>query len=256
MNMNQKGEGLPLDAVGEADLGPPQGTKDLLIVDDDVSLRNGLELLLGSPDRSIQSCGSVAEAIEILQTHFDLVLLDYGLPDGTGLNLMDWLIAQQRGEAVVMISGADSIEAAIGALRRGVGDFLRKPYHVEELRRTVASALHKRDLERFNRQMADRLRESEKLHRYLVDSSPDLVYMLDANGCFTYLNSRIESLLGYSREATTGSHFSTLLHEDDLPKARHAFGGGRRHAGKTSAAAVQDPGHQLFHGLGASAAAG
>jgi PAS domain S-box-containing protein len=218
MNMNQKGEGLPLDAVGEADLVPPQGTKDLLIVDDDVSLRNGLELLLGSPDRSIQSCGSVAEAIEILQTRsFDLVLLDYGLPDGTGLNLMDWLIAQQRGEAVV-------IEAAIGALRRGVGDFLRKPYHVEELRRTVASALHKRDLERFNRQMADRLRESEKLHRYLVDSSPDLVYMLDANGCFTYLNSRIESLLGYSREATTGSHFSTLLHEDDQPKARHAFG--------------------------------
>lgn len=225
MNMNQHGEGLPLDAADAAGPGPREGPKRLLIVDDDVSLRCGLELLLGSTDRVIECCGSVAEAIEHLSTRgYDLILLDYALPDGTGLNLMDWLIGQQRAEAVVMISGADSIEAAIGALRRGAGDFLRKPYHVEELRRTVANALHKRDLERFNRQMADRLRESEKLHRYLVDSSPDLVYMLDANGCFTYVNSRIESLLGYPREATLGSHFSTVVHEDDLSRARYAFG--------------------------------
>jgi light-regulated signal transduction histidine kinase (bacteriophytochrome) len=57
--------------------------------------------------------------------------------------------------------------------------------------------------------------------------------MLDSNGCFTYVNSRIESLLGYSRETTIGSHFSTLLHEDDLPKARHAFGE-RRTGGRAS----------------------
>ncbi len=71
--------------------------------------------------------------------------------------------------------------------------------------------------------MEERLKESEELHRFIVNSSPDLVYMLDRNGCFEFLNDRFETLLGYQKEELKGRHYSELIFEDDLDAARNLF---------------------------------
>lgn len=191
----------------------------ILIVDDDVPLRQTLPRVLAQAGRTFDECGSVGEAIQCLERqNYDLVLLDYRLPDATGLALLDWLQSQQREEAVVMISGEDGIDAAIGALRRGADDFVRKPYHVAQLQRAVQSALHKAALERANRAMGERLRASERLHRYLVESSPDLIFTLDPQARFTYINPRIESLLGYERHQLLNRPFATILLPDDVTR--------------------------------------
>jgi len=118
---------------------------------------------LNSPGRTFAECGSVAEAISLLaKSPYDLIILDYRLPDATGLALLDWLASGKRDEAVIIISGEDAIDAAIGALRRGADDFVRKPYHAAQLQRAVQSALHKRALEKANRTMSARLRASER----------------------------------------------------------------------------------------------
>ena len=69
---------------------------------------------------------------------------------------------------------------------------------------TLESALSHRRLERSNRLMEERLKESEEMHRFIVNSSPDLVYLLDRNGCFEFVNDRFETLLGYSKEELIG----------------------------------------------------
>lgn len=150
--------------------------------------------------------------------HFDLVLLDYRLPDATGLVVLDWLAEHQREEAVIMISGEDALDAAIGALRRGADDYVRKPYHVAQLQRAVESALHKAALERANRAMSQRLRTSERLHRYLVESSPDLIFTLDAEGRFSYINPRVKPLLGYERNTLMRRPFTTLVMPEDVDR--------------------------------------
>jgi len=71
--------------------------------------------------------------------------------------------------------------------------------------------------------MEERLKESEELHRFIVNNSPDLVYMLDRNGCFEFLNNRVESLLGYRKDELKGKHYSELIFEDDLEAARNLF---------------------------------
>ncbi|MDD2541596.1 MAG: EAL domain-containing protein [Desulfuromonadaceae bacterium] len=76
--------------------------------------------------------------------------------------------------------------------------------------------------------MAARLEQSEHLHRFLVESSPDLIYTIDHSGRFTFVNGRIESLLGYTREELIGSKYNVIVHEDDLEKAQYAFAERRR----------------------------
>ncbi len=191
----------------------------LLIVDDDVAVRRSLVRVLEQGGREFEQCGSAAETIELLsKASFDVILLDYRLPDTTGLAVLDWLSAHQREEAVIMISGEDAIDAAIGALRRGADDFVRKPYHVAQLQRVVQSALHKKALERANQAMSERLRASERLHRYLVESSPDLIFTLDAEGRFNYMNPRIEDLLGIQRNQLLKQPFLWLVMPEDVDR--------------------------------------
>ncbi|MBP7394965.1 MAG: response regulator, partial [Zoogloea sp.] len=176
---------------------PAESLIRILVVADEPSLTRSIAALLQGSDRLIEDCGSVAEALARLNTRsFDLLILDYRLPDASGLAVMDWLLSNERRESVVMISGEESLEAAIGALRRSADDFLLKPYNADQLRRAVNGALAKRQLERNNRITQQRLQSSEQMHRFMVENSLDLIYTLDAEGRFNYLNLRIESLLG------------------------------------------------------------
>ncbi|MDG3065832.1 EAL domain-containing protein [Thauera mechernichensis] len=191
----------------------------ILVVDDDPALRRTFPHVLARPGRLFDECGSIGEAIDrLLQRHYDLILLDYRLPDANGLALLDWLGDNQRDEAVVIISGEDTIDAAIGALRKGADDYVRKPYHVAQLQRAVDGALHKGALEKTNRLMSQRLKASERLHRYLVESSPDLIFTLDSEGRFSYLNPRVKALLGYERSALMRRPFTTLVMPEDLDR--------------------------------------
>ncbi len=188
----------------------------ILVVDDDAALRRTLPHVLAQAGRTFDECGTVGETLSLLQQgSYDLILLDYRLPDGNGLAVLEWLAQQHREEAVIMISGEDAIDAAIGALRGGADDFVRKPYHVAQIQRAVQNVLHRTALERANRAMSQRLRASEKLHRYLVESSPDLIFTLDGEGRFSYLNPRIDALLGFDRGQLLKRPFILLAMPED-----------------------------------------
>ena len=199
---------------------PVEPSFRILIVDDDPALRRTFPHVLAQPGRSFDEAASIGEAIARLeQQHYDLVLLDYRLPDASGLAVLDWLVERRRDEAVIIISGEDAIDAAISALRRGADNYVRKPYHVAQLQRAVDGALHKGALEKTNRAMGLRLKASERLHRYLVESSPDLIFTLDAEGRFSYISPRISSLLGFERKALLRRPFTTLIMPEDIDRA-------------------------------------
>jgi diguanylate cyclase (GGDEF)-like protein/PAS domain S-box-containing protein len=196
----------------------------LLLVDDEPMLLSSLCELL--KDRGYQlltaSCGN--QAVEHLsKQQFDLVLLDLRLPDFGGHEIMDFINTRGIDVKVIVLSGDTGIEAAIGALKRGAYDYLRKPYAREELLKTIDNALQQRGLENDNRSIAWRLECSEKLYRYLVDSSPDIIFTLDPDGCFTFLNDRIQQLLSFAPGELIGKHYSVLVHDDDIERARYVF---------------------------------
>jgi diguanylate cyclase (GGDEF)-like protein/PAS domain S-box-containing protein len=196
----------------------------ILIVDDEPRIRSSLRLLLETPGREILESASGSGALSLLKSQeIDLVLLDINLPDISGLEVMEWISSNHIPTSVIMVSADVHIDSAIRAMRSGAVEFVRKPHELDTIEHKVVAALHRRSLERRHVLMTARLEQSERLHRFLVESSPDLIYTLDHEGRFIFVNSRVESLLGYSREELIGNLYTLIIHEEDLKHAVYAF---------------------------------
>ncbi|MEY4730810.1 MAG: hypothetical protein RL020_1968, partial [Pseudomonadota bacterium] len=211
-------------SLHQAEPGRDDPKPRLLVVDDEPNMRLSLQQLLSMQGYEVDICNSGKTALVMLQSRaYDIVLLDLFMPEMNGYALLDSIVERKMDCTVIVVSGDTAISAAIHALRSGAYDFLRKPYEPEELLKTVENALHQRYLERQLTYMHQKLDKSEKWHRYLVDNSPDVIYTLDSEGRFTYINQRIKSLLGYAKEELLNRHYTSLIHPEDLAIAKHAF---------------------------------
>lgn len=196
----------------------------VLIVDDEARVLHSLKELLKEKGFELICAANGTEAIERLsEAPFDLVLLDLRLPDMSGHAIMDFINEREIGSNVIVTSGDNGIDAAIGALKRGAFDYLRKPYSREALLNTIDNALKQRRLLRENRQMAARLENSESKYRHLVHSSPDIIFTLNHEGLFTFVNDRVKELLGFDRDDLIGNHYSVLVHDEDVNRANYVF---------------------------------
>ncbi|MBV1885128.1 MAG: EAL domain-containing protein [Gammaproteobacteria bacterium] len=196
----------------------------ILAVDDEVRLLDLHRELLTRAGYEVYTAASGNDALKLVkQISFDVMLLDLRLPDVSGHQVMRFIKSHNIDITVVVISGENSVDAVAKVLRLGAYDYLRKPYMPEELLNTISNALEKCSLEQENKAFQARLQDSDKLHRYIVNSSPDIVYMLDQEGRFTFLNDRIEKLLGYKKAELIGQHYSVVVFPDDLQLARFVF---------------------------------
>jgi diguanylate cyclase (GGDEF)-like protein/PAS domain S-box-containing protein len=196
----------------------------VLVVDDEPRARESLqELMAMSGYETVVADGGKVAVELLLSGRFNLVLLDLSMPDMSGQRVMEFMAENSIEADVVVVSGETTFDHATQALRRGAQDFLRKPYAPDELLRTVSNVLEKRRLQEENRSILMRLEESESLHKFIVNNSPDMIYLLDQNGNFAFVNNRIETLLGFTQEEVVGEHFSKLIFEEDQEEARYTF---------------------------------
>ena len=119
-----------------------------LIVDDEPDIRELLEITLGRMKLDTRSARNVKEAREWLAREpFDLCLTDMRLPDGTGLDLVQYIQQRHPQVPVAMITAYGSLDTAINSLKAGAFDFLTKPVDLGRLRELVATALRIRSPE-------------------------------------------------------------------------------------------------------------
>lgn len=114
----------------------------LLVVDDEPDLRTLYELTLLREGYELETAGSVTEALRLLEKRrYSAVITDMRLPDGSGLDLLNWLEQQGRQEKALVITAFGSAENAVEALKAGAYDYLTKPVDLRQFRLVVASAL-------------------------------------------------------------------------------------------------------------------
>jgi len=142
----------------------------VLIVDDEPGMRQGAERALrrlratlpesgGEVGFACSTASCLAEARAALEAGAaELLLLDYKLPDGTGLDLLEWIKGRENPPLTVMITAYASLEMAVSTTKNGAWDFLAKPFTPEELRAVAAKAAQHILLERRARELAEERR--------------------------------------------------------------------------------------------------
>jgi two-component system, NtrC family, response regulator PilR len=126
----------------------------VLVVDDELSMREYLEVLLTRVGYQVSLAGSEKTAIEALGgSGVDVVISDMKLGQGSGLNVLKAARALSAPPEVVLITAFGTPAAAVEAMRAGAYDYICKPFDNEELKLLVQKALEKRGLREENRQL-------------------------------------------------------------------------------------------------------
>ena len=118
-------------------------TKEILVVDDEVGIRELLSEILFDEGYQVHLAENAQQARAYRDNKIpDLVLLDIWMPDTDGLSLLkEWVEKDQLSMPVVMMSGHGTIETALEATRIGAADFLEKPIAMQKLLKTVATVM-------------------------------------------------------------------------------------------------------------------
>jgi two-component system, NtrC family, response regulator PilR len=118
----------------------------VLIVDDEPDLCELLSITLQRMDLNPRTTGTVASAQRMLKTErYDLCLTDMQLPDGDGLELVEWIQQYAPTVPVAVITAHGNMETAVRALKLGAFDFVSKPLDLAGLRKLVATAIKMSD---------------------------------------------------------------------------------------------------------------
>jgi two-component system, NtrC family, response regulator PilR len=114
----------------------------VLVVDDEPDLCELLSITLQRMDLDSRTANTAAAAQRLLKTEqFDLCLTDMQLPDGSGLELVEWIQQYAPSVPVAVITAHGNMETAVRALKLGAFDFVSKPLDLTGLRKLVASAI-------------------------------------------------------------------------------------------------------------------
>lgn len=143
-------------------------TVRVLIVEDEKLIRWSLRQKLEARDYAVVDVEDGGSAIaELEKGPFDLILVDYKLPDMTGLDVLRKVRETDRDVVVIMMTAFSSIESAVDAMKLGAYDYVTKPFDMEHLLRTVEKALETTKLRREVRELRRHLEHDFGYHRII-----------------------------------------------------------------------------------------
>ena len=136
----------------------------ILVVDDEQSMQEFLEILLQREGHDVVRCGSATEALVALDNDdFDLLISDIRMPGMSGLELLDRVHELAPNTLVILITAHGSTESAVEAMKHGAYDYLTKPCAVDEIRLVVEKALEKQNLSSENQRLRRQLQDQTSL---------------------------------------------------------------------------------------------
>jgi two-component system, OmpR family, response regulator QseB len=116
----------------------------ILLLEDDEPLGKALVAALSQNEFQAIWVRRVADALALLKTDmFSLALLDIGLPDGSGMDVLDSILSDQKRIPVIMLTARDALQDRIDGLDRGADDYLAKPFAITELLSRIRAVIRR-----------------------------------------------------------------------------------------------------------------
>ena len=153
--------------------------KKILVVDDEPSLRELLDIMLRKEGFAVTVAATRALAVDALtKAPVDLVITDLRLPDGDGLDILRQVKSTSPETVVIVMTAFSSTQSAVTALKLGAHDYIIKPFDVDELRIVIRKALEQQQLQSENLLLKADFRARYGLGK-LVGVSPRMVAVME-----------------------------------------------------------------------------
>jgi len=174
----------------------------ILVVDDDLAPRRILEHVLTKAGYSVESVAGGQAAVSLgTAQEFDLAMLDVMMPDLDGLAALRALKAAQPELIVIMMTAFGSIDTAVEAIKEGAYDYIKKPFHLDEVTLTIQRALERRQLRADNLRFQEELHDKHRIDRMVGSSTQMLdVYKRVARAAPTKSTVLIQGDTGTGKE--------------------------------------------------------
>lgn len=183
----------------------------VLVVDDEPDLCELLSITLQRMDLNPRTTGTISSAQRMLKTEqYDLCLTDMQLPDGDGLELVQWMQQYSPTVPVAVITAHGNMETAVRALKLGAFDFVSKPLDLAGLRKLVATAI---------KLSGGQESETSVFGPRLLGASSAMQHMRDMIGRV----SRSQAPVHISGESGTGKELVAKLIHESGPRRDNAF---------------------------------
>lgn len=169
------------------------------------------------PDYQVDTAFNIEAATEKLNSNsYGIVVSDYRLPDGSALDVVRKVKESDALTPVIVATSAGSEKIAVSLMREGASDYIVKDASFDDALPIVAErALRHADDLRERQRLEQEIRLSEARYRILVQTIPDIIYELDAEGNFIFVSTAIEQL-GLRPGELIGKSFVDIVFNEDL----------------------------------------
>ncbi|MCK5312967.1 MAG: response regulator [Desulfobacteraceae bacterium] len=174
-------------------------SKTILIIDDDASIRKSISMHLEDNFFATLTAENGREGIKIFEKELpDLVLVDLRMPEVDGYEVIKHIHKLSPEVPLIVVSGVNSIQAAIDTMKIGAWDFLTKPITDHSvLIHSIEKGLDHADL------LLEKQRTEDKFYE-LFNTVSDYLYSYDLNGYFIEVNQTFKNEMGYSQDILKG----------------------------------------------------
>ena len=193
----------------------------VLLTDSDIHILHKFKHVLTDNGYEVFRASTPAKLILLLKFYnFDLILFDVTIPNLNTLDIIDKIKNVNPNTAIIISNDAANYDLAIEAVKRGAYDLLVKPYDGVSLLKLIQGALNHSAHIVPDKSDYNTIEPADNVYQFMVENSHDIQCILDYENKFTYINKRVETLLGYRRSELIGKHYSEIIFNEDLDKAK------------------------------------
>jgi len=173
----------------------------------------------------ISFAGNITEGKKFIsEKKFDLIISDWKLPDGEGIDLVQ--VVKEKGECpIILMTSFGNQQLAVESMKLGVIDYIVKSSETfSKLPYTISRALREWENITARKKAEDALRNSEMRYRTFVENIPDVIFQVDLKGNFIFLNQAGLNILKLTKEELIGSNIESLFPPDTVKTQLEAIG--------------------------------
>jgi DNA-binding NtrC family response regulator len=191
----------------------------VIIIDDEAAIRESLETLLQFEGYTVESSETGEEGLaKLAEQSFDLVLLDFALPDRNGLEILADIRAFDPHLAVIMITAYGTVDNAVRAMQNGATNFIQKPWDNEKLLADVRAAVARRRAEEENEHLKRALKQRYNFEN-IIGKSDTMRRIFDLVGQVAVSRSTVL----IQGESGTGKELIAKAIHANSPRKNHPF---------------------------------